>query len=97
MTTVPLTATGIVAPVIDGDFVAHSATSGGTTISINMATGASPTEIGRATKSRFTDLSNAMKDVEVWLPHSERIELQQLRLERHPSDQDLARRRGLPR
>ena len=65
--------------VIDGDLSAHSATSGGTTITINMATGAPETEIGPASRIRFTDLSDEMKDVEIWLPHNERIELLELR------------------
>lgn len=76
---IPARPDGIVELVIDGDLCAHSATSGGTTITINMATGAPETEIGPASRIRFTDLSDEMKDVEIWLPHNERIELLELR------------------
>ncbi len=76
---IPARPDGILERVIDGDLVAHSATSGGTTITVDMTTGASETEVGAVTRTRFTDLSDAMKNVEIWLPHNERIELIELR------------------
>jgi len=76
---IPARPDGIVELAIDGDLVAHSATAGGTTTTINMATGTPETEIGPLCTARFADLSDAMKDVEIWLPHNETIELIELR------------------
>jgi len=70
---------GIVELVIDGDHVAHRATSGGTTVTIDMATGATATEAGPACTARFADLADETKDVEIWLPHKETLELLGLR------------------
>lgn len=76
---IPARPDGIVELVVDGHLVAHTATSGGTTVTIDMATRAAQTEVGSVTEARFTDLSDAMKDVEIWLPHNERTELLELR------------------
>ena len=76
---VPPRPDGIVDLVIDGDVVAQAATSGGTTVTVDMTTGAAEQEIGPAATIRFIDLPDVMKSVELWLPHNERIEILELR------------------
>ena len=76
---IPARPDGLLELVIDGDLVAHAATSGGTTVTIDMPTGAVATEAGPARAARFADLPDAMKEVEIWLPHNETIELLELR------------------
>ncbi|WP_427130749.1 GDSL-type esterase/lipase family protein [Pseudarthrobacter sp. S9] len=70
---------GVIELVVDGRVVAHTVTSGGTTVTIDMATGAPDQETGPVLTARFTDLPDAMKDIEIWLPHNETIEIVELR------------------
>ena len=76
---IPARPDGVIELVIDGAVVAHATTTGGTTVTIDMSTGAAATEADPASTTRFADLSDAMKDVEIWLPHNETIELLELR------------------
>ncbi|PRZ42304.1 GDSL-like lipase/acylhydrolase family protein [Antricoccus suffuscus] len=84
---------GVVDLVIDGHVVAHSATSGGTTRTIDMSTGGVDQEVGTACTTQFADLSDAMKTVEIWLPHNEITEIVELRTN---ASVELASASGLP-
>lgn len=70
---------GIIELVIDGGLAAHSVTSGGTTVTIDMATGVRTADTGSVHTARFADLPAEQKDVEIWLPHNEQIEVVELR------------------
>ena len=70
---------GIVELVIDGAPTAEDATTGGTAVTLDMATGAARAAIEPDHTSRFTVLSAEPKDVEIWLPHNETIEVRALR------------------
>lgn len=70
---------GIIELIIDGTVAAQAATSGGTTVTIDMATGTSATEVGPVSTTQFADLPPAMKNVEIWLPHNETTEILALR------------------
>lgn len=76
---VPLRPDGRVDLVVDGNVVSQAATSGGTTITVDMTTGAAEQETGPASTIRFADLPDVMKSVELWLPHNEKIEILELR------------------
>jgi len=70
---------GIVDLAVDGEVVAQATTSGGTTVTIDMTTGTRSVDDGPAFTARFDGLPNTAKDVELWLPHSETLELLDLR------------------
>lgn len=70
---------GVVELVVDGELTAQSTTSGGTTVTIDLTTGAPTTEVGPPSTARFAGLRGGVKDVELWLPHNERIEILELR------------------
>jgi hypothetical protein len=76
---VPARPDGVIDLMIDGVVVAHSSTSAGTAVTIDLATGVRSVDVGPICTARFTDLSARTKDVELWLPHNEIIELVQLR------------------
>lgn len=81
---------GVVDLVIDGRPVAQSTTSGGGMTTIDMTTGARTTETGPVSTARFSGLPAGDKDVELWLPHNETIELFALRADAaiHPQEID---------
>lgn len=70
---------GVVELVVDGELVAQATTSGGTTVTIDTADGTTTTDAGPASTARFAGLPARDKDVEIWLPHRETIEIHQLR------------------
>ncbi|KRA24843.1 lipase [Microbacterium sp. Root61] len=70
---------GVIELIVDGRHVADDATSGGTTIAIDMATGSANTAISASHTTRFDGLAAHAKDVEIWLPHNENLELVSLR------------------
>ncbi|MDH6181513.1 hypothetical protein M2152_001695 [Microbacteriaceae bacterium SG_E_30_P1] len=70
---------GIVQLVVDGTPTAEDATTAGTAIVLDPATGTPTTTHGAAHVSRFADLPPRTKTVELWLPHNETIELVALR------------------
>jgi len=70
---------GIVELAVDGEVVAQATTSGGTTVTVDMATGTPSVDDGPAFTARFDGLPGTAKDVELWLPHSETLELLDLR------------------
>jgi hypothetical protein len=75
---VPERPDGTVDLVVDGRLIRQAITSGGDTVRLDPKTGASRIEPGPVASIRF-DLPAGAKDVEVWLPHHERIELVDLR------------------
>lgn len=70
---------GVIELAVDGEVVAQTTTSGGTTVTIDMTTGAPSVDDGPTVTARFDGLSSDAKDVEIWLPHSETLELVDLR------------------
>ncbi|GAA2300845.1 GDSL-type esterase/lipase family protein [Streptomyces kunmingensis] len=65
--------------LVDGRLVRQGSVTGGDTLTIDMATGTFEHTPGAPGTVRFADLPDAMKDVEIWLPHDERTELLALR------------------
>ena len=65
--------------VVDGVPAGGQHTHGGTTVTVDPATGAAETHDGPVATVRFADLPGHDKDVELWLPHHERTELVALR------------------
>ncbi|MEV0440695.1 GDSL-type esterase/lipase family protein [Streptomyces spectabilis] len=65
--------------LVDGDLVGQGSLTGGTTLTIDMATGSTETRPGPAGTLRFTGLPDRPKDIEIWLPHNETTELVALR------------------
>ncbi|PFG32575.1 SGNH/GDSL hydrolase family protein [Sanguibacter antarcticus] len=76
---IPARPDGAIDLVIDGVVVSQAATTGGTTVTFDMSTGGSTTEVGPLSTARFADLPEVLKNVEIWLPHNETIELLELR------------------
>lgn len=64
---------------VDGDLVARATVPGGNVLHLDPATGSAETRPGQPGTVRFADLPGREKDVEVWLPHTERAELVALR------------------
>lgn len=75
---VPERLDGTVDVIVDGHLVRQASTSGGDVVRVDPRTGQSVIESGPATTMRF-ELPAGDKDVEVWLPHYERVELTALR------------------
>ena len=75
---VPERPDGTVDLVVDGRLARQAATSGGDVVRADPSTGATRVESGPVATLRF-DLPAGDKDVEIWLPHYERIELVALR------------------
>jgi hypothetical protein len=48
-------------------------------VTIDMSTGIPATEVGPVCTARFDGLPGAMKEVEIWLPHHETVEILELR------------------
>ncbi|MFE9368475.1 GDSL-type esterase/lipase family protein [Streptomyces sp. NPDC006711] len=65
--------------LVDGRPVARGSVPCGSTLTIDMTTGATEYRPGEPGTVRFTGLSPDIKDVEIWLPHNETIELVALR------------------
>jgi lysophospholipase L1-like esterase len=79
LTGIPERPDGTVDLVIDGRLTAQATTYEGDTVRVDPATGASRRESGPVATVRFDDLDPRAKDMEIWLPHYERIELVALR------------------
>ncbi|MDY7088264.1 MAG: SGNH/GDSL hydrolase family protein [Actinomycetota bacterium] len=63
----------------DGVLVAQQTVAGGTTVTVDMATGAVDAVPGEPGRAVFTGLPGELTTVEIWLPHNERTELVELR------------------
>lgn len=72
---------GVIDLSVDGEVVAHATTTDGTTTVIDISTGIPDRQVGPPSTTRFTDLPDGVKDVELWLPHIESTELLALRLD----------------
>ncbi|MFI2704911.1 SGNH/GDSL hydrolase family protein [Cellulosimicrobium composti] len=78
-TGVPPRPDGVVDLVVDGGAVAHATTSGGSTTVVDMATGSTTSDEGEDFILTFDGLAPGRKDVELWLPHNEIVEVVDVR------------------
>ncbi len=63
----------------DGVLTGRQSVTGGTTVTIDLATGATQADPGEPGYARFEGLAPALKTIEIWLPHNEKTELVALR------------------
>ncbi|PRX47029.1 GDSL-like lipase/acylhydrolase family protein [Prauserella shujinwangii] len=70
---------GVYEILVDGRHAGEASVDGGTTLTIDMTTGAVERQPGPTGVIRFADLPQRAKDVEIWLPHNESTELVALR------------------
>ncbi|MFK5688236.1 SGNH/GDSL hydrolase family protein [Ornithinimicrobium sp. LYQ92] len=70
---------GVLELAVDGQVVDHAVTAGGVETTVDLATGDISRQVGQPSTARFAGLGEAMKDVEVWLPHNESVEVGALR------------------
>jgi len=70
---------GVYDLLVDGRLTAQASASGGSTLTVDLATGATRHSPGSPVTLRFDGLQPSEKDVEVWLPHDETTELVALR------------------
>ncbi|MGJ5895403.1 lipase [Streptomyces sp. V2] len=65
--------------LVDGELTAQAAATGGHTLTVDMATGATEFTEGPPGTVRFTGLPDRPKDIEIWLPYAQKTELRTLR------------------
>ncbi|MET0446913.1 MAG: SGNH/GDSL hydrolase family protein, partial [Aeromicrobium sp.] len=65
--------------VVDGRLAGQATIGAGNTLTIDMSAGSRELTRGPTATCRFDDLPPTMKDVEIWLPHTETTELVALR------------------
>ncbi|MFE9438600.1 GDSL-type esterase/lipase family protein [Streptomyces sp. NPDC006602] len=70
---------GVYELLVDGCPAGRGSVTDGHTVTVDMTTGSVEHRAGRPGTLRFTDLSDSIKDVEIWLPHNETTELVALR------------------
>ncbi|MFF6994698.1 SGNH/GDSL hydrolase family protein [Streptomyces sp. NPDC008313] len=70
---------GVYDLLVDGRPAGRASVTGGNTLTIDMAAGTAERQPGPTGTVRFHGLSDADKDVEIWLPHDETTELVALR------------------
>jgi hypothetical protein len=70
---------GVYDLLVDGKLTAQASITGGDTVTVDMATGASSHRAGETGVVRFADLPGHHKEVEIWLPHNEITSLVALR------------------
>ncbi|WP_392896701.1 GDSL-type esterase/lipase family protein [Streptomyces sp. LN699] len=70
---------GVYDLLVDGELAGRATVTGGNVHTVDMAAGTAITTAGPAGVARFAGLSDVMKDVEIWLPHTETTELIALR------------------
>ncbi|MBP2401562.1 hypothetical protein JO379_001031 [Streptomyces syringium] len=75
----PAPADGVYDLLVDGSLTAQTTVSGGKLLQIDMSTGAAELHDGEPGTARFTTLPPGMKNIEIWLPHTEITELIALR------------------
>ena len=83
---------GSVDLVVDGEPVATERLDGGDLVEVDLRTGASEFHAGEACTTRFTDLAEGDKVVEIWLPHNEVVDLVALRTDAPVRPVDSGRR-----
>jgi hypothetical protein len=76
---IPLRPDGLYDLFIDGAPTGQASTTGGKVLLLDMATGTAETRPGPVGTVRFNGLPDRVKDVEIWLPHTEVTELVALR------------------
>jgi lysophospholipase L1-like esterase len=76
---VPPRPDGVYDLLVDGRLTGQASVPGGNTLTIDMAGGTAEHRPGPVGTLRFTGLPDAVKDVEIWLPHNETTELVALR------------------
>jgi hypothetical protein len=76
---VPERPAGAVDLLIDGKLARQEPTSGGDTVLVDPTSGLTEIQPGSAATVRFAELAATEMDVEIWLPHYERIEVVALR------------------
>jgi GDSL-like Lipase/Acylhydrolase family len=64
---------------VDGQLIRQASTTGGKILLLDMATGTAQTQPGPVGTVRFSGLPDRVKDVAIWLPHTEITELVALR------------------
>lgn len=70
---------GVFDLVVDGEPAGQAVTTGGNRVIIDMAAGSVDNESGPTGTARFDGLADRAKNVEIWLPHNENVELVALR------------------
>lgn len=75
----PVGPSGLFDLLIDGVLAGEATASGGASAGVDMASGTVTYSAGTAGNVRFDGLPGREKDIEIWLPHSEVIELIELR------------------
>ncbi|MEV6425252.1 GDSL-type esterase/lipase family protein [Streptomyces sp. NPDC051662] len=70
---------GVYDLLVDARPAGRASVTGGNTLTIDMTTGTAEHRPGPAGTLRFADLSDGIKDIEIWLPHNETTELVALR------------------
>lgn len=70
---------GLYELLVDGRPAGRASVPGGNTVTIDMTTGTVESRPGTPGTLRFADLPDALKTVEIWLPHNETTELVALR------------------
>lgn len=70
---------GVYDLLVDGQPAGQATVSGGSVLTVDMATGTTEHRPGEPGTLRFTGLPAREKDVEIWLPHNETAELVALR------------------
>ncbi|GAA2781782.1 SGNH/GDSL hydrolase family protein [Streptomyces rameus] len=70
---------GVYELLVDGRPAGSASLTGGSTLTIDLSTGSAEHRPGPVGTVRFTGLPDAVKDVEIWLPHNETTELVALR------------------
>ncbi|WP_329059859.1 GDSL-type esterase/lipase family protein [Amycolatopsis sp. NBC_01480] len=70
---------GVYDLLVDGEPAGQASTTGGKVLLLDMATGTAETQDGPVGTVRFDGLPGRVKDVEIWLPHTEITELAELR------------------
>lgn len=87
---VPPRPVGVYDLLVDGRLVQQASADGGDVVTVDMATGTVSKQAGPVGTLRFTGLPTGPKNVEIWLPHNETIELVALRtnarIEPRPAD-----------
>ena len=76
---VPERPDGVVDLLVDGELLHHATTTGGAVVRRDLATGRTEVLEGSVGTVAFRGLPSSDKDVEIWLPHYERIEVVALR------------------
>ncbi|BCJ49896.1 lipase [Actinoplanes sp. NBRC 14428] len=76
---IPARPPGVYDLLVDGRLAGQATVPGGNTLTIDLAAGSTSLDAGPAGTVSFTGLPGTPKDVEIWLPHNEGVELVALR------------------